>query len=158
MWATIIGPFGPFFFESVEGKAQTINTERYIEKPEIFKQTLRQRRFALRDQWLMQNGAARYTSGECLRWLGRFFQEPVVSLKTDFEFTWLSWFVKKVAVTLKLRYLINFYCSFIKFAQHLLPYVDDNFCKYEIDRFFSFYFMAKTEGPVFIESACTKVK
>ena len=86
---------------------------------------------------------------------GPFFQEPVVSLKTDFEFTWLSWFVKKVAVTLKLRFLINFYCSFIKFAQHLLPYVDDNFCKYEIDRFFSFYFMAKTEGPFFIETACT---
>ena len=67
VWATIIGPFGPFFFESVEGKAQTINTERYIEKPEIFKQTLRQRRFDLRDQRLMQSGAARYTSGECLR-------------------------------------------------------------------------------------------
>ena len=83
-----------------------------------------------------------------------FFQEPVMSLKTDFEFAWLSWFVKKVAVTLNLRYLINFYCCFIKFAQHLLPYVDDNFCKYEIDRVFSFYFMAKTEGPVFIESTC----
>ena len=105
----------------------------------------------------MQNGAARYTSGECLRRLGRYFQERVVSLKTDFEFAWISWFVKKVAVTLKLHFLINSYCSLIKFVVHLLPYVDNNFCKYEIDRLFSFYFMAKTEGPVFIESTCIDV-
>ena len=85
-----------------------------------------------------------------------FFQERVASLKTDFELAWLSWFVKKVAVTLKLHYLINSYCSLIKFALHLLPYVDDNFCKFEIDCFFSFYFMAKTEGPVFIETACRR--
>ena len=76
---------GPFFFENEEGKAQTVNTERYIEKLEMFVQNLRRKRIPLRDAWLMQDGATPHTSRESLRWLSRHFQERIVSLKTEFE-------------------------------------------------------------------------
>ena len=77
-----------------------------------------------------------------------------IRLKILKKIAWLSWFGKKVALTLKLHYSNNSNCSFIKFALYLLPYVDNRFCKYETNRFISFHFMAKTEGPNFIESTC----
>ena len=46
---------GGAIFKNKEGKAQTVNTERYIEKLEMFIQTLRQKIIAKRDQWLIQD-------------------------------------------------------------------------------------------------------
>jgi len=63
-------------------------------------------------------------------------------------------FVKSVALSLKLSFLFNFYYSGIKFGIHLLPYVEIYFWKHEWYSLFSFDFIAKTEGPVYIETTC----
>ena len=73
---------------------------------------------------------------------------------TEVTVKWRKLFVKTVALTLKLSLLFNFYYSGIKLGIHRLPYVEIIFCKYEWYSLFSFYFIAKTEGPVFIETAC----
>ena len=64
----------------------------------------------------------------------------------------LTCFARNDALTLNLSFLLNFQCSGLKFGIHLLPYLEINFCKNKGYSLFCSNFIAKTEGPVFIES------
>ena len=69
----------------IDGKPQTVTSERYVTVLKKFRTELkRRRRINFNDQWFMQDGATAHTARDSRQWLEDTFEKRVISLKTDF--------------------------------------------------------------------------
>ena len=82
------GIIGLYWFEDANGRAVTINTERYIEVLRKFYADLARRRGVDRAlQWFQQDGATPHTSNESLAWLQQRFPGRLISRRCDPEWS-----------------------------------------------------------------------
>lgn len=83
------GIIGPYFFESDEGSAVTVNAQRYVKMlEEYFLPELRRRRMEIRNIWFQQDGATAHTARISMDILRRAFPGRVISRFGDV--TWPS--------------------------------------------------------------------
>ena len=89
VWAAISerGIVGLFFFEK-HGAQITVTKERYVEVLDDFKKELESLYLSLMTKFcFQQDGASSHTSNVSQEWLKKNFGKPVISLKTDFEWS-----------------------------------------------------------------------
>ena len=80
------GLIGPFWFEDADGKALTVNKDRYLQVLVKFWNTLGRRNDLSReDQWIQQDGAPPHTARETIAWLEQHFGDQVISRLTEHE-------------------------------------------------------------------------
>ena len=80
------GIIGPYWFEDENERAQTVNTERYVEVLTKFWASLGQCEGIYREeQWFQQDGASPHTSNNSLAWLRERFHERLISRKCEVE-------------------------------------------------------------------------
>ena len=82
------GIIGPFWFEDENGRAVTINKERYIEVLGMFWTALGRRRGVSRAaHWFKQDGATPHTANDSLAWLQQRFPGRLISRRCDPEWS-----------------------------------------------------------------------
>jgi hypothetical protein len=84
VWAALSsrGIIGPLFFKDTEGKAVTVNSERYLKLMKCkFLPALRRKVENLDDVWFQQDGATPHTAARVLQWLDNTFGDQYISYR-----------------------------------------------------------------------------